>query len=48
MNSVQNISELVSFNPSHCSDHMPPCIIEDEPDNIDYIRQLHFLTTNNY
>ena len=35
MNSIQNISELVSLDPSHCSDHMPPCIIEDELDNMD-------------
>ena len=37
MNSVQNISiksELVSPNPSHSSDHIPTCII-DEPDNVD-------------
>ena len=37
MNLAQNISiksELVTPNSSHCSDHIPTCII-DEPDNVD-------------
>ena len=34
VNSVQNITELVFPNSCHCSDHLSPCTIEDEQDNV--------------